>query len=105
MERAITVGELLARRRNNGHAAQVTAESAEEAAAVEAAGIEMIVCRSPFVSAVREGSSKVFVTAAIDFSGAVTDDEMLSAAYTALQDGADAIITGRRPGYSSASHR
>ncbi len=97
VERTTTVGELLSKRGSNGHSAQVTAESAEEAAAVEAAGIEMIVCRSPFVSTVREGSSKVFVTAAIDFSGAVTDDEMLAAAFKALQDGADAIITGRRP--------
>ena len=96
VERSTTVGHLIASRRSNAHSAQVTAESAEEAAAAEAAGIEMIVCRSTFVSAVREGTSKVFVTAAIDFSGAVSDDEMLSAAFTALNEGADAIITGRR---------
>lgn len=96
VERTTTVGELIVSRGQNAHSAQVTAESAEESAAVEAAGIEMIVCRSPFVSAVREGTSRVFVTAAIDFSGAVTDDEMLAAAYAAMRDGADAIITGRR---------
>ncbi len=96
VDRSTTVGHLIASRRSNAHSAQVTAESPEEAAAAEAAGVEMIVCRSAFVSAVREGTSKVFVTAAIDFSGAVTDDEMLAAAFTALQEGADAIITGRR---------
>jgi 3-methyl-2-oxobutanoate hydroxymethyltransferase len=96
VERSTTVGHLIASRRSNAHSAQVTAESAEEGVAAEVAGIEMIVCRSAFVSAVREGTSKVFVTAAIDFSGAVTDDEMLAAAYTALNEGADAIITGRR---------
>ena len=77
VSRATTVGELLAARGSNAHAAQVTAESVEESAAAEAARIEMIVCRSAFVEPVRKGSSKVFVTAAIDFSGAVTDDEML----------------------------
>jgi 3-methyl-2-oxobutanoate hydroxymethyltransferase len=97
VDRTTTVGALIAARGSNAHAAQVTAESAEEAAAAEAAGIEMIVCRSAFVGPVREGTSKVFVTAAIDFSGAVTDDEMLGAAYTALNAGADAIISGRRP--------
>lgn len=97
VERTTTVGTLLAARGSNAHSAQVTAESAEESAAAEAAGIEMIVCRSAFVEPVREGTSKVFVTAAIDFSGAVTDDEILGAAYTALNAGADAIITGRRP--------
>ncbi|MGI9271935.1 MAG: 3-methyl-2-oxobutanoate hydroxymethyltransferase [Woeseiaceae bacterium] len=97
VERTTTVGTLIAARRSNAHSAQVTAESAEESAAAEAAGIEMIVCRSAFVEPVREGTSSVFVTAAIDFSGAVTDDEMLAAAYTALSAGADAIITGRRP--------
>jgi 3-methyl-2-oxobutanoate hydroxymethyltransferase len=96
VERSTTVGRLIASRRSNAHSGQVTAESAEEGAAAEAAGIEMIVCRSAFVSAVREGTSKVFVTAAIDFSGAVTDDEMLASAFTALREGADAIITGRR---------
>jgi 3-methyl-2-oxobutanoate hydroxymethyltransferase len=97
VDRATTVGALIASHRSNAHSAQVTAESAEEAAAAEAAGIEMIVCRSAFVDSVREGTSRVFVTAAIDFSGAVTDDEMLRTAYTAMNAGADAIITGRRP--------
>ena len=45
---------------------------------------------------VREGSSKLFVTAAIDFSGAVRDDDLLGTAYSALKSGADAVITSRR---------
>jgi 3-methyl-2-oxobutanoate hydroxymethyltransferase len=97
VERTTTVGALVARRGSNAHSAQITAETAEEGAAAEAAGIEMIVCREPKVAQVREGTTRVFVTAAIDFSGAVSDDEMLRTAYAAMNAGADAIITGRRP--------
>jgi len=76
--------------------AQVTASNADEAAAAEAAGVEMVVCLSDAVLAVRQGSSSVFVTAAIDFTGAVTLDELLGVALGALSDGADAVITARR---------
>lgn len=75
---------------------QVTAANAEEAAAAEAAGIDMVVCLSDFVPQVRAGSSKLFVTAAIDFSGAVSDDDLLGEAYKSLSAGADAVITARR---------
>lgn len=96
VERSITVGALVERRGRNAHAAQVTANDAEEAAAVAAAGIEMVVCMSSSVADVRQGSSRIFVTAAIDYCGAVSDDDHLRAAYDALRDGADAVITGRR---------
>jgi 3-methyl-2-oxobutanoate hydroxymethyltransferase len=76
--------------------AQVTASTADESAAAEAAGIEMVVCMAGVVPAVRQGSSRVFVTAAIDFGGAVTLDELLGTAFKALTDGADAVITARR---------
>ena len=56
----------------------------------------MAVCLSDFVPAVRQGSTSLFVTAAIDFSGAVTDDDLLGEAYKALTAGADAVITARR---------
>lgn len=56
----------------------------------------MVVCMGSAVPAVRRGSSRVFVTAAIDFGGAVTVDEILGAAFQALGDGADAVITARR---------
>ena len=94
--RTTSVGQLIARRKENGHSAQITAGNAEEAAAAEAAGIEMAVSLAQVVSDVRSGSQKLFITAAIDFCGAVSDDDFLKAAYQALHDGADAIITGRR---------
>lgn len=95
--RTVTVASIVAGRGENARLAQVTASTAEEAAAAEAAGIEMVVCMSEFVSTVREGSTSVFVTAAIDFSGAVSDDDLLGTAFEALTDGADAVISARRP--------
>jgi 3-methyl-2-oxobutanoate hydroxymethyltransferase len=94
--RTVTVASILASKNNATTLTQVTAGTAEEAAAADAAGIEMVVCMSDFVPAVREGSARVFVTAAIDFSGAVSDDDLLGTAYQALTSGADAVITARR---------
>ena len=68
----------------------MTAETADEAAAAEAAGVEMVVCRAANVARVREGSQRVFVTAALGFAEAVTADEILRAAFAA--------VTGRRRG-------
>lgn len=95
-DRTATVASIVALRNTSTRFAQVTASTADEAAAAEAAGIEMVVCMASAVPAVRKGSSRVFVTAAIDFGGAVTVDELLGAAFQALTDGADAVITARR---------
>ena len=95
-DRTETVDSIVNRKKDGPPLAQVTVGTAEEAAAAEAAGIEMAVCLSDSVAAVREGSSRLFVTAAIDFSGAVTDDDLLGTAYDALSNGADAVITARR---------
>ncbi|MBX3576669.1 MAG: 3-methyl-2-oxobutanoate hydroxymethyltransferase [Rhizobiaceae bacterium] len=95
VERSQTVAGLRALRGSGRHAAQVTAETADEAAAAEAAGVEMVVCRATNVPRVREGSKKVFVTAALGFADAVTADEILRSAFMAITGGADAVITGR----------
>ncbi len=95
-DRTVTVASIIALKNSTLQYAQVTASTAEEAAAAESAGIEMVVCMASAVPAVRRGSSRVFVTAAIDFGGAVTVDELLGAAFQALGDGADAVITARR---------
>lgn len=94
--RTVTVADLVGLRHDDRQLVQVTASSADEAAAAEAAGIEMTVCMSSAVAEVRRGSDRVFVTAAIDFTGAVTVDELLGVALGALSDGADAVITARR---------
>jgi len=95
-DRTATVSSIKALRHQKTQYAQVTASTAEEAAAAEAAGVEMVVCMATSVPAVRQGSSRAFVTAAIDFDGAVTVDELLGDAFTALSAGADAVITARR---------
>jgi len=95
-DRTVTVGSIIASKQSSTPLVQVTASSAEEAAAAEEAGIEMVVCMAGAVPAVREGSSCVFVTAAIDFEGAVTVDDLLGTSFEALQNGADAVITARR---------
>ncbi|CCV08258.1 Ketopantoate hydroxymethyltransferase [Mesorhizobium metallidurans STM 2683] len=95
VERSVTVADLRALKGTGRHAAQVTAETADEAAAAEAAGIEMVVCRAANVLRVREGSRRVFVTAALGFADAVTGDEILRTAFSAITSGADAVITGR----------
>jgi len=95
VERTVTVASLRALKGTGRHVAQVTAETADEAAAAEAAGIEMVVCRAANVPRVREGSKKVFVTAALGFADAITADEVLRTAFSAIVAGADAVITGR----------
>lgn len=95
VERSQTVAGLRGLKGSGRHAAQVTAETADEAGAAEAAGIEMVVCRAANVARVREGSKKVFVTAALGFADAVTADEILRTAFSAIVAGADAVITGR----------
>jgi 3-methyl-2-oxobutanoate hydroxymethyltransferase len=95
VERSQTVAGLRTLKGTGRHAAQVTAETAEEAAAAEAAGIEMVVCRAANVARMRDGSRKVFVTAALGFGDAITGDEILRTAFSAIVAGADAVITGR----------
>jgi 3-methyl-2-oxobutanoate hydroxymethyltransferase len=94
-DRTVTVADIVGLRAAGRQLAQVTASTPAEAAAAEAAGVEMVVCMSDFVPAVREGSTRVFVTAAVDFSGAVTEDDLLRDSLAALRAGADAVITAR----------
>lgn len=94
-ERTVTVASIVALKGQQEQFAQVTASTVDEAAAAESAGIEMVVCMSSSVASVREGSSRVFVTAAIDFDGAVSANDLLGTAFEALGNGADAVITAR----------
>jgi 3-methyl-2-oxobutanoate hydroxymethyltransferase len=94
-DRSTTVADIVALQTSPGRLVQVTAGTADEAAAAEAAGIDMVVCMAGAVPAVRAGTSHLFVTAAIDFDGAVTEDDLLGDALKALTNGADAVITAR----------
>ncbi len=95
-DRTVTVAAIAALKGTGRRFTQVTAGSADEAIAAEAAGIEMAVCLAGAVADVRRGSSRLFLTAAIDFGGAVTLDELLATAFHAMHEGADAVITARR---------
>lgn len=94
-ERTVTVADLRAARASGKRYTQVTADTTDEAAAAEDSGIEMLVTRARNVEAVRKGSKRLFVTAALGFSDATTQDDILRVALKALADGADAVITAR----------
>ena len=94
-DRTVTVSSLRAMKGTGQQLVQVTAGTSEEAAAAEAAGIDMVACLASAVTEVRAGSSRLFVSAAIDFDGAVTEDDLLRDAFNALNAGADAVITAR----------
>ena len=94
-DRTVTVAALRALKGTGEQLVQVTVGTAEEAAAAEAAGIDMVACLASAIPDVREGSSRLFVSAAIDFDGAVTEDDLLGDAFNALSAGADAVITAR----------
>ncbi len=74
---------------------QVTANTGEEAAAAETAGIDMAIGNFRNTKAVREGSKTIFFTAAIGIPDFATADDFLRAALQALSDGADAVMTAR----------
>lgn len=95
-DRRVTVAGLRAARGQTAVAAQVTAETEEEAAAAHDAGIEMLICRAANVAAVRRGAPEAFITAALGFADAITETEVLRTAIGALVAGADAVLTGRR---------
>ena len=95
-ERRATVASLRALKGSGRRLGQVTVGSADEAAAAEEAGMEMIICLASAVPEARAGSSECFLTAAIDFGGEVTPDDLLGTALDALTAGADAVITARR---------
>lgn len=98
-DRLATVASIRALKETDEKMVEVTATSADDAIAAEAAGIEMVVADPQCVADVREGSKRLFLTSAIDFvpHPPVTEDEVLRAAMTALENGADAVHTCRRP--------
>ena len=92
--RNLTVDDL---RKNKGKRkfTQVTANTAEEAAAAASAGIDMIIGNCQNTEAVRQGSSELFLTAAIPIPDFPTPDDILREAFRVLALGADAVMTAR----------
>ncbi len=74
---------------------QVTANSQEEAQAAHEAGLDMIICNSANVEAVRSANTPQFLTAAIGLPDFPTVDDILREALRSLSHGADAVMTAR----------
>ncbi|MES0824561.1 3-methyl-2-oxobutanoate hydroxymethyltransferase [Ruegeria sp. SCP11] len=76
---------------------QTTANTIEEAAAAQDAGIDLIMGNAQNTSAVRLGAPELFFTAALGLPDFATESDVLTAAFAAMKDGADSIYTARGP--------
>lgn len=74
---------------------QTTANTAEEARAVEAAGFDMMICDAANAHIVREANKTTFCTAAVKITEHATVDDIMREAFRVLHLGVDAIITPR----------
>lgn len=74
---------------------QTTANTAEEARAVEAARLDMMVCDAANAHIVREANKTTFCTAAVKLTDHPTVDDIMREAFRVLSLGVDAIITPR----------
>ncbi|MDW3179796.1 MAG: 3-methyl-2-oxobutanoate hydroxymethyltransferase [Acidimicrobiia bacterium] len=96
-DRFVTLASIASLKGSDQKLVEVTTESAQDAAAAEAAGIEMAVSLVSDLAEVRSGSQRLFVTAAIDFmpEPPLTVDELLRVSVSAMEQGADAVHTCR----------
>ena len=94
VQRTVTVAGMRAKKGTRKWV-QTTANTAEEAAAVAAAGIDMIACNSVNTEAVRKGDNTRFLTASLIFPNFATTDDILREAFRCMRAGADAIMTAR----------
>lgn len=76
---------------------QTTANTAEEAAAAQEAGIDLIMGNAQNTAAARAGAPKLFFTAAVALPGHPTPEDVLRAAFAAMEAGADSVYTARGP--------
>ena len=74
---------------------EVTANTEDEAAAAEAAGVDLLICHAASVEEVRAGSKNLFLTASLVLQAFVTEEDILRGAFEALTKGADAVMTPR----------
>ena len=76
---------------------QVTANTAEEAAAARDAGIDLIMGNAGNTAAVRAGAPDMFFTAAVALPDFPTEKDVLEEAFRAMKNGADSVYTARGP--------
>ena len=95
-DRNLTISDIL---KNKGKKKflQTTATNSEEAKAAKAAGIDMLLCKSPLITDVRKGAPDIFLTATIDLAQFPTSNEILREAFNAMSSGADQVYTARGP--------
>ena len=96
VQRNLTAADILACK-GKRKLVQTTANTAEEAAAAEDAGLDLIMGNAHNTAAVRQGSETLFFTAALGLPDYPAETDILNAAFAALKDGADAIYTARGP--------
>ena len=94
VQRSLTVADMKAAK-GRRKLVQVTANTAEEAAAAAEADIDLIIGNAVNVEAVRRGNDELFLTAALGIPDYPTESDVLRAAFGALARGADAIFTSR----------
>ena len=93
--RNLTVADLLANKAAGIKMTQVSALNGAEAAACEAAGIDLITIADVDIAEVRAAAQTTFVTGSQTMVQYVTEDEALGAAIRCAEQGADAIYTPR----------
>ncbi|MBO6727799.1 MAG: 3-methyl-2-oxobutanoate hydroxymethyltransferase [Rhizobiaceae bacterium] len=94
--RNLTVADILANKAAGRIMTQTNClEGGEEAEAIEACGIDMIICRFETYDAARAGAPNTFITAVAPMVRYATTDEILAAAVDTAGRGADAILTPR----------
>ena len=70
---------------------EVSAYTAQEGVAAEAAGIDIIATDSPLTAEVRKGAPEIFVCTATSLTTYRSEGAVIEAAFEALHDGADSI--------------
>lgn len=94
--RKLTVGDIIAAKGKRKFT-QVNASSEEEAAAANAAGIDMVICDRTMIREARQSAPELFLTAVLPLAQLPSADDVLRAAFAAMADGADGVFTQREP--------
>ena len=74
---------------------QVTASTADEAAAASEAEIDIITTESPLTAEIRKGAPETFLHTALMLTDYRSEAAVIDAAFEAMEDGADAVYTLR----------
>lgn len=93
-QRTVTIADLRAQKGKQKFV-QVTANTPEEAMAVEETGIDMMICHGANVDVVRTANKTTFCTAIVKMTEYATTDDIMREAFRVLNLGADAIVTPR----------